>query len=53
MMLIYLLITVIELVSMSDPTIVSYSRRLYKEEVEDMGTVYPAQDYFFNFGVFF
>ena len=53
MMLIYLLITVIELVSMSDPNIVSYSRRLYKEEVEDMGTVYPAQDYYFNFGVFF
>ena len=51
MMLIYLLITVIALVSMSDPTIITYSRRLYKEEVEDMGAINPAQDYFFNFGV--
>ena len=53
MMLIYLLITVIALVAMSDPNIVSYSRRLYKEEVDEMGTVYPAQDYYFNFGVYF
>ena len=38
---------------MDDPEILSYSRRLYHEEVTDMGIIKVSDEYKFDFGLYF
>ena len=52
MVLIWLLIKVSEIVQMSDPDIISYSRVLYQEEVNDLGDINLA-DHMMDIGIYF
>ena len=46
----YLVMSTTDLITMSDPTIQSYSRPLYKDEVDEFGKI-NMHDYRFNFGI--
>ena len=50
LVLTYLFMRTTELITMSDPTVQSYSRPLYREEVEEFGAI-NMHDFRFNFGV--
>ena len=38
---------------MTDPLVQSYSRRLYNQEIIDMDILKIADDYMFEFGIYF
>ena len=53
LVLIYLAQQTTELFMMNDPEILSYARRLYHDEVTDMGIIKVSDDYKFDFGLYF
>ena len=53
MVTIFLVMRVMSLVQMSDPTISNSHRPIYKEETEHFGMMKLNDTYRFNFGVYF
>ena len=52
-MVLYILIDLtIDMIQMNDPSILSYKRPLYEEEVDEFGEI-NLEEYRFNFGVYF